>query len=557
MVQPAGILHYERTKGIRYAEHERTEAHQRVKDFLEVVRQTEAELAIAPEYFAPVLSISEILSGRAVLRDETLYVLPLECLPTDQATMICEIADREGWDWEVAAFQLNQIGSFQNSCAIFVKSGQHRRFFLQHKIFRSVAEEEGLLQGEQLFLFHQRGTAAMVLICSDANHRGYHGQLAQETGYLRGLFVAHVQWNRRPDFPEYDSLREAIFSRAGDGRRVILSLNWAKGSQLLGEKTMAVIETPRTRVFCSRTVLMRDDYVDRSEKGLHLQHFLIGRSGVRETWHYLPDLESASVLDLVRPFENLHPQLVSRRFMIRQARYYQKRKDGEEFREEAPKDLVEPFLNLLRDNGVPQALLSGLQGLVLCEWEDLCNSCLARKIDASVAKDPAHRIPTAPLFCNGRKCDRCGENRAHCADERQAWEEATKDIAQCFITFWDSTSRQTFRLTLSRPAEYPLNLSTPETNSAGWLFYARGENRGRVEKKISRRLRKQLAEHRRSIVICPIGFHGEMPSAAGIMSHLDKSKIPRPRDVTDPDATARLKIMDLSKGDTCAQTQQN
>ena len=82
-IQPHGDLVYDPSQGNRYHQTSRNDAKDRVSAFLQLVEEREAELAIAPEYFAPLESIENVLANPTTLREDTIYVLPIESIPLD------------------------------------------------------------------------------------------------------------------------------------------------------------------------------------------------------------------------------------------------------------------------------------------------------------------------------------------------------------------------------------------------------------------------------------------------------------------------------------------
>src|SRR4030042_533098 len=79
-IQPYGKLVFSDTLGPHYSNDDREKADRTARSFLQLVKESDALIAIAPEYFTPIEALKDIIEDARNLREGTLYILPSECL---------------------------------------------------------------------------------------------------------------------------------------------------------------------------------------------------------------------------------------------------------------------------------------------------------------------------------------------------------------------------------------------------------------------------------------------------------------------------------------------
>ena len=88
VVQPLAELQMTAVLGPHYPPEQIEGASKRIDEFFRIVRETNSELAVAPEYFLPKKVAQEILTDATKLRYDTLYILPMETLMISKHSLV-------------------------------------------------------------------------------------------------------------------------------------------------------------------------------------------------------------------------------------------------------------------------------------------------------------------------------------------------------------------------------------------------------------------------------------------------------------------------------------
>lgn len=543
-VKPFGRLTVSDTLGPHFGGGDRHEAFARATAFLTLASQENAKIAVAPEYFTPRETLEDVIRNPGVLREECVFILPLESLDRAAHGAMIALGKAEQWDVIDAETVDSQAGTSLNSCALIYRDRGRNQLFFQHKVYASPLETTMLIAGKEFFVFEGSHMRLIVLICSDGNSRRYHQIWADAAARKPGFYMAHVQWNPSSDYSEYGSLWGSILSPEQCERRLIISCNWANGSVIEGVHVRNSTSRFRTRMFRRRSHLEPTSFKKQSKYGMHVEHHKEGKDKW-EIWHSLPNSEHALVLDLVRPYENVPCAELSREHTIRQAWYFDRNGQEQSFIESCPRRLGNPFWDLMCRLGVDQDQREELESFTLHDVELIYNAGMIREKYSWISEDVAYRLPTAPVLCPVRECSQCAENLTTCRDNRAKWEKEAEDFAECLRFFWASKNCRTKQLKIGVCSEYPLNLELNDGTPAGWLFHAKGRCDTRLARALASLLKDKLRDNRRTIFLCGVGVGGQMPTESQI--HDSYRKIDEPEgpshDILNPKGCTRLKIV--------------
>lgn len=519
IIQPVGKLNCGEELGPHYSEETIDEMNSKLTSFLKVSKENDAELVLAPEYFASQLMIKQIILDPLSLKDNAIYVLPIETLTEEGYSSVKQFAIDAGWD--VKDNNPTGTGTNINAAAIILKNETERKFILQAKVYRSPLEELNLKTGQFFFAIEGTNNVLILLICSDANdetiHHKYKGAAARKIGAI----IVHSQWNPTPDFQKYESLRSNILDNVNGVNRLLFSINWGRESTLSkGQK----ICLPRGRIFRGKTLKNDQKYVDRSVNGLHLQKYTDRGKGYWEIWHLLPTDENVYILDMVRPFNDGAVELVNRQKGILSAKYYSYENSTCEYIEGAPKLLTEPFWKFCQTLGIVPEEWPEINLKTLSELEFLCSASLIIEDETWLRDDPVIRIPTALYLCKRSSCVGCPLNGMLCTNERIKWEEKSDYFCQVLNQVKKIKMALGANHCVKVPEKYPFNLSNDKPDLQ-WVFNGKAINARLIEKQIASIFNKAKIDSNspEKIILFPLNVNGS----------INKNNI-FPPDVTNP-----------------------
>jgi len=547
-IQPFGELKTSDNMGPHYSEEKREDAQQRAISFLQLVKEYDAELAIAPEYFTPKESIINIINEPNILRENTIYILPLESISLSDYQELYTTSMEKGINIERTNLESEDGRSGINCCGIIFKVDDNLRIYLQSKICSAPLEKQNLIPGSNFFIFEGENIALLMLICSDANKMRFHDLWASAAAHKSGAFIIHPQWNPQPDFQNYQSFWANILDNEDGNKRIILSLNWAVGSKIIDEdQNQYSIERSRTRSFRGKNLQTSPIFIERSKAGLHVQRDQRAISGkVWEIWHALSPDEHAYIIDMCRPFENVSRPEGSRDCGIRQSIYFERNDNTNHFDECSPHELAQNFWENCRGSGLVDEAHRDLDVITICELELLCNAFMMENYGSWMMKDIAYRIPTAPLVCGNISCQGCIYKDLSCSDKRPIWEEQIQYVVQCLLSFHNNETIRNNQLKIKPSTKYPLNIIDRQNDYIGWLFHGRGLQSRFLEKKINKILKDQkLDTFQGSLQLFVVGITEEIApeNILNQPSDITKSDIEhKPKKQDDPDYSPYLQI---------------
>ena len=508
MIQPLGTLEESDSRGPHYnggASHARG----RFDNFLNLVGEEQASLAIAPEYFCPLSSVKAVLENSGRLRLDTIYVLPIETLHLEDYVGLITYATERSLQIECANLSGSDNATCINVCIILYRDETGLRVFLQPKTCAAYPEIDKLELGTEFFVLQGEHSALMTLLCADANLSDCHPTWTSGASQKPGAYILHLQFNPVPDYEHYRSLWLSTLNAANGDNRVVVSLNWAAGSQIVRNgQQQGQITRSRSRVFRGQCLQSESLYRQRSYTGLHLEHHQEGRK-TWEVWHLLSPPEHCLVIDMVRPFENVAKEQASRDKGIRRSKYFEPSGEHGDFLSQLPNNLTRSFWMRCEEDGVQEEHYNHISDISLCDLERVCNSCLLREHGSWLMRDVDCRLPTLRLMCKHRAGDDCDfgavcQDRAYdCYTERQHWANDFALFSQCLISFHTDDLSDTAKIyPLDR---YPLNLDGGSERS-GWLFHGQGWSARQLVKKIRYMLEKGqvLSTVRGSLYLCVV-----------------------------------------------------
>jgi len=503
-VCPHGCLVDSDYLGPHYSEQEKDVAVARLDALLALSREQDAELVMAPEYFCPQERISSILDKpQLYLRQGTLYALPIESIsPEDYATLQNKCTQNAHC---VTAGAISP-GTSVNACAIlFLSTSGGLTVVLQPKIYPSQPEEDRLARGDTLFVVKGSNIGFMVLICSDANKGTYHPYWADAAAKNGGpVYVAHLQFNRSPDYENYPVFRNAILSNQAGDRRLIFSLNWTKGSRLQrADGTTIEIPRSRTRLFRGKKYSSRPlSYRDISLGGIHNHHGQHpggnGKYGW-DIWHCLNYSDHAHLLQLARAWEN-RPAPEVRKSGVVTAKFFEL--DGDNYNECDALAPVDKVIDYCRSQDVPDEVLTHLSSWSLSELECFVNAVLLVTRGLWFTSDLC-RIPTAPHVCVAGKS--CVNDGAPCDTGCEQWQRAFEWVCDCLIKLHQhvSTTSGTDRAFPPTATDYPLNTEEAATGRQGLLIHSQARPQPYLEKSLAALLKDMPTIPSRLTIFCP------------------------------------------------------
>ncbi len=539
VMQPQGRLYISDTLGPHYRDTDREDVDRRTSAFLNLVQNEEASLAIAPEYFAPLSTIQKVLEDPNTLRADCLYVLPIESLLLAQYDELIQ-EGKKRYDCQETQLDDKQ-GTSVNPCAILYRGDDQLKLFLQTKMFESDPEYKNLKPGVEFFIVEGKHMALIVLLCSDANHAPYHAIWTDNASSKPGAYIIHVQCNRSPDFENYKNFWNAILNHESGRNRVVITLNWGIGTEVLTEGGKYFqIPRSRSRILRGR-ILERDSYYPtRSAAGIHLQHHYCGSRNKWEVWHVIPGTEHCQVLDMKRPFENIDASLVSRRDGVERCSYFERSTEGDQFNNTIPTGLARKFWEKCEELGVELEVYDQITGLSLCEIERLCYSILIRKNDSWLRKDVDERIPTLALVCYCENQKSCSDQTLRCSKRENQWTADLEYFCRCLEVFHVSYLKANELLNVQPCRIYPFNLVNKTNEPVGWLFHGQGKMARRLEKDIGVILSEiNVEEIKRQIYICPFKADGSIKA---------EKIFAKPEDVSDPRNDGQYNVTRATRG---------
>lgn len=547
-IQPFGELRTSANIGPHYSDEKREDAQQRAISFLQLVKEYDAELAIAPEYFTPKESIINIIDDPNILREDTIYILPLESLSLSDYQELYTMSMEKGINIQRTNLESEAGRNGINCCGIIFKVDDNLKIYLQSKICSAPLEKQSLIPGSDFFIFEGENIALLMLICSDANKMEFHVLWASAAAHKSGAFIIHPQWNPQPDFQNYQSFWANILDNEDGNKRIILSLNWAVGSKIIDEDQNQIsIERSRTRSFRGKNLQTSPIFIERSKAGLHVQREERAISGkVWEIWHALSPDEHAYIIDMCRPFENVSRPEGSRNCGIRQSIYFERNDKTNHFDECLPHELAQNFWENCRGSGLADEAHRDLDEITICELELLCNAFMMEDYGSWMMKDIAYRIPTAPLVCGNISCQGCIYKDLSCSAKRPIWEEQIQYVVQCLLKFHNDETFSNNQLKIKPSTKYPLNIIDRYNDYIGWLFHGRGLQSRFLAKKINKILTDQkLDTFQGSLRLFVVGITEEIApeNILNQPSDITKSDIEhKPKKQDDPDYSPHLQI---------------
>ena len=506
LIQPVGMLVTADLRGPHYGETERDSAIRRSLSFLEVARSKQADLVVAPEYFSPREAIEKLVANPALLREHTLYILPIESLTFESHMELAASGESAGFEVHTPSLNLSENRHYVNLCAIFYRSNRRKILLLQAKTYGAFAEKPALISGNDFFLIEGKHSCCLVLLCSDGNNHNIYRAWTEAADQKPGAIVVHCQCNRLPDYPQHGALWAGFLQANLGQNRLIFSMNWGQGTTIQDADGSYVIKTPRSRFIRGKILQQSSRYRRRSAAGLHYERRMRFKPSW-ELWHLTDPGEHCVVMELVPPFEIAPREQQYRNKGVLSSQLYQITNAG--VFETDTINLARYFWNNCEAYEVEKPHYSSIERMPLSELERFCNSCLLRPDRYWLSKDIAVRIPTAQLTCLSGDCYNCNNADLPCCEERERWLEKTQLVCHCLKSFYEKSHSHNFQVSLNKA--FPLNLLHSHNSSVGWLFHAGGKPVHTLAKTIAKRLNEtKISEWKGTIYLFAVGESEEL-----------------------------------------------
>jgi len=482
IVQPVGSLETAQGLGPHYSLGQHEDADARFKAFLELVRDENAELAVAPEYFVPCQSFRDVIGDPSVLRRDTLFVLPLESVTREDYAALPQLALDNSIEVEVTRLVQNS-GTYVNAVAVLYRGQAEVSLFLQAKTYEARDELHNLAVGEEFFAIEGQNVVFLVLLCSDANYPNFHGAWVSAAAQKPAALIVHSQWNPKPDYVHHWGLWESILNAQDKEKRLIFSANWGAGSKILEEgETKNEIIHPRSRILRGKKLQEKWWYPNRSAAGLQLHYKSIHNTAC-EVWHLMTRTEHCEVIQIVRPYEIVpREQSSDAKGIVRCQFFTRSEHEPRSFSTGQPTNLQNRFWDCCRECNLEGGDWGYLRDATICELEGMCNACLHSKENIWLNRDVDQRIPTAQLACQQGNACACENSEHLCCQQREDWLQQTAAFVECLNRFRRSEDVDGCRIFPTD--KYPLNVVGGNGEPLGWLLNSCGVNAQFLERRI-------------------------------------------------------------------------
>lgn len=486
-------------------------ASKHIMEFLRIVKDTDCELSIAPEYYLPISVAKEILCNLDFFREDTFYILPMETQTYENfSKFITIIQNYNLWTLDVSEKEENGNNlskKWVNAALMIYKKNEIKTVFIQFKTKPASPELNNMIEGKEIFAFEGENGVLSVAICSDVNHPldKVWEDIAQRKPFN---LTIHCQFNPKPDFEDYyQTFWSSILNTEGGDDRMIYSINWARGSSINTTSNLIVLNRQSTRFVRGKKIHKNYLYKDWSKLGLHLELRIENENSKKwwEIWHCILNFNNIRVIDFVRPKQGISDAQAIRHKTILSTQLYELKNDLE-YVENEPEGLSAVFINQLNKyNSTSAGTL--LNNLTPCEIEAFCAACNLSECEKWLEKEVDSRLPTAYLLCynpskgcnNGKPCKHIGKS---CSKNRKSWEDETKYVASCLdrLQMMKNQKQHNFYPDLNN--KYPNNFKDDE-EKYGWIFHGKGFSSRIVGKKVSEILKKSKTKRR----LAEIGLH--------------------------------------------------
>jgi hypothetical protein len=509
VAQPLGTLHVAQQLGPHYETDYIAGAKKRVNEFLRIVRETNSELAMAPEFFLPVESAREVFANPAILRADTVYVLPMESVTyAHYLRFVSDIREGARWDLTIAGTEdvQNIDGRWINSALILYMKHNIMKAFIQPKTKPAGPELNRMVCGKEIFGFQGTNGVLAVAMCADV-HQPLSDVWRQIAGMGSFSYTVHCQFNSKPDFESYyTGFWSSLLNDEGGNERMIFSLNWCRGALIKGTDEPVEIYTQSNRYI--RGTDLQKNYIFREQSlaGLHLQQRPQPQNPKKiwETWYCITNTNSVRIFELVRPRQGVPPAQGDRSRGIVSSLFYEQNNGGE-YETKEPKNLAVPFFESLGSimHEENTSVATFFNGLSLCELEVFCSACNMLRLRSWLKDDIDVRLPTALLLCRdpkqlcegGQETEACPHRGKSCNLGRSKWETDLTNVAFSIKAFEKFRTLNNLDIRADITGGYPTNLLNTSSRKHGWLLHGRGWVGEKIGKEIRELLKDSLKTH--------------------------------------------------------------
>lgn len=255
-----------------------------MKGFLHKAIESRADVVICPEYSCTWQALLESVEANVFPEDERLWVIA--CEGANQAVLEDAIRRLQVAGHKVVfdAEVWRSNGNFVDVICYLFRTRLHTGESVGAVLVQPKTHQMGGIQFEyqllktanKIFRFRNSGARSgnlVAFICSDTLHPQFSTQIAPHL--KEDTFVLHPQMNDNPSSPGFRAYREIC---CGHRPRTaeILTLNWARGTQLLeAGRVQPYILEPKSIWFRDVTGVRADDnsVMENHSKGLYLTHW--------------------------------------------------------------------------------------------------------------------------------------------------------------------------------------------------------------------------------------------------------------------------------------------
>ncbi|MBU4176200.1 MAG: hypothetical protein KKI12_14310 [Proteobacteria bacterium] len=497
VAQPLAELQMTAELGPHYSPEKIADASKRVDEFFRIVKKTNSELAVAPEYFLPKKVAQEILTDATKLRNDTLYILPMETLIfNDFKALVDRFQDDSTWNTTIAKYQKrgDMEDKWVNAALIIYIKGTQKSAFIQLKTKPARLESTKMLKGKQVFGFEGKNGGLSVAICADVNPPILN-QVWREIASTKPFsLTVHCQFNRKPDFEDYYHRFWSDLLNDDDGdKRIIFSVNWCRGSKINGSTETVILGRQSNRYIRGCVMQKGHSYQKRSLTGLHLQQNTQSESPNNkwEMWYCIAQTDNVRVIDFVRPKQDSQTAQSDKTEGIRSSFFYELQAIGN-YDQKTPENLATVFYDKLKSEANESTPVEGfLKDLSLCEIETFSAACNMKSVGSWLEEEVDARIPTAFILCrnSAHSCDgvngiaACPHKGKSCYRGRRQCENESTNVAFCLDSL-NKLRQQGTTLCVDVTGAYPSNTKNEKNKKHGWLFHGKGWPARNVGKEI-------------------------------------------------------------------------
>ncbi|MFA5794966.1 MAG: hypothetical protein WC980_07895 [Candidatus Brocadiia bacterium] len=207
------------------------------RNFINLAKSKNVDLAIMPEYACPKELINEIITNNEFPQEGKLWILGCQSLTKNE---LRNIVAQNSAEWLFESDIFNKPGNFLNPVFYFFRTKDNDDSIKNVAIIQfkttpmaNTIERDNMICGSKIYILRNNvdSTHLLTYICSDTlEFRD--SDFTEGTGRLHTPFlIIHIQLNENPRHDDIQRHRQFFFRSSADNRELIC-LNWAKQTKI-------------------------------------------------------------------------------------------------------------------------------------------------------------------------------------------------------------------------------------------------------------------------------------------------------------------------------------